>query len=178
MCSRSRPGVTSPGWHVGCSDLALWVLSAETEFLLALVPPSSHPLRTPLYSLSLLYKSFEYCEDVLHSFSFLLFLNYIWPDVLMLSRMLIVIPRCVLFHMPTILVLRRERQVNIQFKVKTTAKIPLFCRGLLTIANSVLKFSGDWLAEVSLKHPSCLILPSIGATGYITMAASLRAVKS
>lgn len=97
MCSRSRPGVTSPGWHVGCSDLALWVLSAETEFLLALVPPSSHPLRTPLYSLSLLYKSFEYCEDVLHSFSFLLFLNYIWPDVLMLSRMLIVIPRCVLF---------------------------------------------------------------------------------
>jgi hypothetical protein len=45
--------------------------------------------------------------------------------------------------MPTILVLRRERQVNIQFKVKTTAKIPLFCRGLLTIANSVLKFSGD-----------------------------------
>lgn len=44
--------------------------------------------------------------------------------------------------MPAVLVLRRERdgQVNTQLKVKTTAKGSLFCWGLLAPANSVLKF--------------------------------------
>lgn len=59
----------------------------------------------------------------------------------------------------------RERPVNIQLKVRTTARIPLFCWGLLTTANSVLKFSDWWLRSPVLptlipgSYPQASLLP-------------------
>lgn len=63
----------------------------------------------------------------------------------------------------------RERQVDTQLKVKTTAKGSPFCCSLLAPANSVLKFLDWWLIGWGLR------LPQVGATGCIATAGSLRA---